>query len=151
MAHHGVPAGADLLKEVEKLAGEGYAKGEIAERLGFKNPTTFEGRLVKASQRTGRPVPAFAARAKAGRKRVDVVQVKPRGQGQSFGVNIPQEPLARLGVKPGDRLSVAVSHQRIVLSVAGREQPSERAPRAPRLIKRRGRPSGDDGRGRATG
>jgi hypothetical protein len=57
MARQAGPAGADLLKEAERLAGEGYGKGEIAERLGFKNPTTFESRLVKASQQTASPFP----------------------------------------------------------------------------------------------
>ena len=59
MAHGAGPAGAELLHEVEKLAAEGYGKGEIAQRLGFKNPATFSGRLIRASQQTGKPIPAF--------------------------------------------------------------------------------------------
>ena len=39
MARQAGPAGADLLKEVERLAGEGYGKGEIAERLGLGRPS----------------------------------------------------------------------------------------------------------------
>jgi hypothetical protein len=119
MAPHAAPAGADLLQEVERLADEEYDKGAIAERLGFRNPTTFDGRLVKASQQSGKSVPVFRAGSKAtARKRVDIVQVKPRGRGNSFGVNVPQEPLERLGAKPGDTLSVNVSRRRIVLAVA---------------------------------
>jgi hypothetical protein len=128
------PAGADLLKEVERLAGEGYGKGEIAERLGFKNPTTFDSRLVKASQLTGRPIPAFRVRATRSRKSIDRVRVKARGGDRAYGAYLPQEPLERLGAKPGDTLSVSVSRCRIVLAMEGEEQ-APTTPRGPRLVK----------------
>jgi len=137
MACQAGPAGADLLKEVERLAGEGYGKGEIAERLGFKNPTTFESRLVKASQRTGKPIPAFRGRATRSRKSVDRVRIKARGGDRAFGAYLPQEPLERLGAKPGDTLTVNVSRRRIVLAVESGEKAAEAGPRHPRLIKGR--------------
>jgi hypothetical protein len=137
MARHATPAGADLLIEVERLAGEGYGKGEIAGRLGFKNPTTFESRLVKASQQTGKPVPAFKGRATRSRKSVERVRVTARGGDRAFGAYLPQEPLERLGVKPGDTLSVNVSRRRIVLAVEGEEQAAEAGTRQPRLVKGR--------------
>jgi antitoxin component of MazEF toxin-antitoxin module len=141
MAHHAAPAGADLLKEVERLAGEGYGKGDIAERLGFRNLSTFSGRLVRASQQTGKPVPVFRARSRAtARRRVDIVQVKPRGRGDSFGVNVPQEPLERLGAKPGDRLAVTVGRRRVVLAVANAAvRKAAQTPAGPRLVKNRKR------------
>jgi hypothetical protein len=137
MARQAGPAGADLLKEVERLAGKGYGKGEIAGRLGFKNPTTFESRLVKASQQTGKPVPAFKGRATRSRKSVERVRVTARVGDRAFGAYLPQEPLERLGVKPGDTLSVNVSRRRIVLAVEGAEQPDDAGTRQPRLVKGR--------------
>lgn len=41
-------------------------------------------------------------------KRVEFVEVKRRGKGNAFGVNIPQEPLMRAKLKPGARLKVSV-------------------------------------------
>ena len=140
MARQAGPAGAGLLTEVERLAGEGYGKGEIAERLGFKNPTTFESRLVKASQQTGKPVPAFKGRATRSRKSVERVRVTARGGDNAFGAYLPQEPLERLGVKPGDTLSVNVSRRRIVLAVENEKDAAEAGPHQPRLVK--GRKSG---------
>ena len=141
MAPHAAPAGADLLQEVERLADEEYDKGAIAERLGFRNPTTFDGRLVKASQQSGKSVPVFRAGSKAtARKRVDIVQVKPRGRDDSFGVNVPQEPLERLGAKPGDRLAVTVGRRRVVLAVANAAvRKAAQTPAGPRLVKNRKR------------
>lgn len=138
MARHTGPAGAVLLKEVERLAGNGYGKGEIAERLGFKNPTTFDSRLVKASQQTGRPIPAFKGRAVRSRKAVERVRVKARGGDKAFGAYLPQEPLERLGAKPGDILSVNVSRRRIVLALEGGAQ-AAKARAGPRLVKNRRR------------
>jgi hypothetical protein len=139
MTRQTVPAGADLLKEVERLAGEGHGKGEIAERLGFKSPTTFDSRLVMASQRTGMSIPAFRGRATRSRKSVERVRVTARGGDRAFGAYLPQEPLERLGVKPGDTLSVNVSRHRIVLAMEGEEQ-APTTPRGPRLVKdRKGR------------
>jgi antitoxin component of MazEF toxin-antitoxin module len=141
MARHAAQAGADLLIEVERLAGEGLRRAEIAGRLGFKNLSKFSGRLVRASQQSGKSVPVFRAGSKAtARKRVDIVQVKPRGRGNSFGVNVPQEPLERLGAKPGDTLSVNVSRRRVVLAVArAEERKTAQAPAGPRLVKNRKR------------
>jgi hypothetical protein len=135
MARHAAPAGADLLKEVERLAGEGLRRAEIAERLGFKDPTRFSSRLVRASQQTGKPIPAFKASPK---KPVEAVQVKPRGKGVSFGVNIPQEPLERLGAKPGDMLAVTVGRRRVVLAIKSGEE-TVHTPPGPRLVKNRTR------------
>ena len=126
-----------MLKEVERLAGEGYGKGEIAKRLGFKNPTTFDARLVKASQLTGKPIPALSVRASRSRKAVDRVRVTARGGDKAFGAYLPQEPLERLGAKPGDTLSVNVSRRRMVLAVASEDKAAEARPRQPRLIKGR--------------
>lgn len=43
--------------------------------------------------------------------------MKRRGKGNSFGVNIPMEPLARAGFRLGDRLSVkAIQRQDCVVS-----------------------------------
>ena len=139
MARHSTLAGADLLKAVERLAGEGYGKGEIAERLGFKNPSTFSGRLVRASQQTGTPIPAFRSRSKsAPKKPVESVQVKPRGRSGSFGVNVPQEPLERLGAKAGDTLSVTVGRRRIVLAIQPKDKTAQAFP-GPRPVKNRKR------------
>jgi hypothetical protein len=139
MARHATPAGADLLIEVERLAGEGLRRAEIAERLGFKNPTTFDSRLVKVSQQTGKPIPAFKGRATRSRKSVERVRVTARGGDRAFGAYLPQEPLERLGAKPGDTLSVNVSRRRIVLAMEGEDQ-ALTTPRGPRLVKdRKGR------------
>jgi bifunctional DNA-binding transcriptional regulator/antitoxin component of YhaV-PrlF toxin-antitoxin module len=135
-------SGAALLNEVEKLAGDGYGKGEIAQRLGFKNPTTLTGRLVRASQQTGKPIPIIRHQPKArSKKRVEVVQIKRRGRGDAFGVAIPQEPLERLGVTAGDRLTVTVTGRRILLSPAI-DQGQQSGPKPPRLIRKRGQVGG---------
>lgn len=42
--------------------------------------------------------------------------VKRRGKGKAFGVNIPQEPLVRAGVKPGSRFAVKASNGKVVLT-----------------------------------
>ena len=131
---------AELMRRVEQFATEGYPKGEIAERVGIKNATTFTARLVRASQQTGKPIPAFKRRTRMpARKRVEAVQVKRRGKGASFGVNIPQEPLERLGAKPGDRLGVTVSGRRIMLTATEGDQHPQSGPKPPRLIRKRGR------------
>ncbi|MBI3993178.1 MAG: hypothetical protein HY342_07875 [Candidatus Lambdaproteobacteria bacterium] len=140
MAYNTQSSGADFLNDVERMAGEGFGKGEIAQRLGFKNTTTFSSWLVRASQKTGKPIPAFREGFKSNaRLRVEAVEIRPRGRGQAFGVNIPQEPLERLGAKPGDTLSVTVGRRRIKLALAraGDAKAAPAAPRKPRLIKRR--------------
>ncbi len=109
---------AELLKTVGTLARQGLTQKEIAEQLGFKTTFTLNNRLVKASQASGKPVPAFGGRSKAkAAKRVETVEVKRRGKGEAFGVNVPQEPLTRAGAHPGTKFSVKVSKGRIVLTV----------------------------------
>ena len=107
-----------LLSQVEKLAADGNTQKEIAKTLGFKTTFTLNNRLVKASQITGKPVPPFKPEGlgKKGRRRVEKVEVKRRGKGDSFGVNIPQEPLMRAGMQPGDSLKVTVRRRTVSLS-----------------------------------
>jgi hypothetical protein len=109
-----------LLSQVEKLGIEGHTQKEIAKALGFRTTFTLNNRLVKASQTTGRPVPPFKPEGagKKGRKKVERVEVKRRGKGDSFGVNVPQEPLMRAGMKPGDALKLSVRSKVISLSKA---------------------------------
>lgn len=110
-------AALQLLSQVEKLAREGNTQKEIAKTLGFKTTFTLNNRLVKASQTTGKPVPPYKPEGlgKKGRKRIEKVEVKRRGKGSSFGVNVPQEPLMRAGMKPGDFLKVAVRGKTVSL------------------------------------
>jgi hypothetical protein len=100
----------DLLNQVEKLASEGNNQKEIAKALGFKTTFTLNNRLVKASQITGRPVPKYKSRRNGGDevKRVEIVEIRRRGKGEAFGVNVPQEPLERAGFKPGEKLRLTV-------------------------------------------
>ena len=108
---------ADLLKEVEKLAAEGNNQKQIAKILGIKTTFTLNNWLVKASQITGKSVPPFKQgnKGKGGLKTVETVEVKRRGKGTAFGVNVPQEPLIRAGYKPGDKLKVVVRGKRVTL------------------------------------
>ena len=107
-----------LLKMVERLAAEGNNQKQIAKQLGFKTTFTLNNRLVKASQLTGHPVPPFKSsrRGRKELKRVELVEVKRRGKGNAFGVNVPQEPLMRAGLKPGDKLKVSVRGKTISLT-----------------------------------
>jgi hypothetical protein len=107
-----------LLSQVEKLANEGHNQKEIAKALGFKTTFTLNNRLVKASQITGKPVPKYKPnrQGKKELKRVELVEVKRRGKGSAFGVNVPQEPLMRAGLKPGDKLRVSVRGKTISLT-----------------------------------
>jgi hypothetical protein len=100
----------DLLNQVEKLADGGNNQKEIAKALGFKTTFTLNNRLVKASQITGRPVPKYKSHRKNKDevKRIEIVEVRRRGKGNAFGVNVPQEPLVRAGFKAGDKLRVTV-------------------------------------------
>ncbi len=113
-----------LLKQVEKLALEGHNQKQIAKQLGFKTTFTLNNRLVKASQLTGHPVPPFKPnrRGRKELKRVELVEVKRRGKGNAFGVNVPQEPLMRAGLKPGDKLKVNVRGKTISLT---RDKPAQ--------------------------
>ncbi len=109
---------AEFLKEVESLAKQGLTQKQIAEQLGISATLTLNNRLVKASQITGKPVPAFGRSRKDNtEKRVETVEVKGRGKGEAFGVNIPKEPLVRAGAKPGTKFSVRVLKGRIVLTM----------------------------------
>ena len=118
MARDSKESGIQLLKQVAKLAAEGHNQKQIAKSLGFKTTFTLNNRLVKASQLTGQAVPPFKPnrRGKKELRRVEAVEVKRRGKGNAFGVNIPQEPLLRAGLKPGDRLNVAVRGKTISLT-----------------------------------
>ena len=109
---------AELLRKIKSFAKQGMTQKQIAGKLGFKTPFTFNNQLVKASQATGKPVPAFRLQRKAKLKKwVEIVEVRKRGRGGAFGVNIPQEPLIRAGAKPGSRFSVKVSKGRIALTL----------------------------------
>ena len=111
-------AALNLLREVEKLARENNSQKEIARILGFKTTFTLNNRLVKASQISGRAVPPFKPNKKGpkGLKPVESVEVKRRGKGSAYGVNIPQEPLMRAKLKPGDKLRVSVRGKTISLT-----------------------------------
>ena len=106
-----------LLSQVEKLASEGNNQKQIAKALGFKTTFTLNNRLVKASQITGKPVPKYKSSRgnKDEIKQVEIVEVRRRGKGDAFGVNVPQEPLIRAGFKAGDKLRVTVRGKMISL------------------------------------
>ena len=108
----------DLLKRVKALAKRGLKQQQIAKELGFKSTTTLTAHLVKASQTTKKPVPVFGQRrgGQVTAKRVATVQIKQRGKGNSFGVNVPMDPLVRAGFKVGKKLTVKATKGRIVLS-----------------------------------
>lgn len=126
-----------LLGSVKRLAAKGLTRQQMAEQLGFKTTFKLFTRLVKASQRTGLPVPPFPERGGGTRSRIQSVEVRRRGRGEAFGVNIPQEPLERLGAKPGDGLNVIVGKRKIVLSPVTPGDAAKPEPRRPRLIKKR--------------
>ena len=107
---------AELLKKVASFAKQGMTQKEMVGELGFKTPFALNNRLVKASQATGKPVPAFKRKAKSKRP-VELVEVRRRGKGEAFGLNIPQEPLIRAGAKPGSRFSVSARKGRIALTM----------------------------------
>ena len=108
----------ELLNKVKSLAKQDLTQKQIATELGFKTPFTLSSRLIKASQTSGKPVPAFRPRKKDKPiSRVETVEVKKRGRGDGFGVNIPMEPLSRIGATAGTKLSVKVTRRRIALTV----------------------------------
>ncbi|MDH4246719.1 MAG: hypothetical protein OEW39_02755 [Deltaproteobacteria bacterium] len=109
-----------LLKDVEKLVGEGMNQKQIAKKLGFRTTFTLNNRLVKASQITGNSIPPFKRDRKGlkGKKRIEQVVVKRRGKGSAYGVNVPQEPLERAKIQPGDKLKVSIRGRVITLSPA---------------------------------
>jgi len=109
---------AELLNNVQSLAKQGLTQKQIATELGFKIPFTLTSQLVKASQATGNPVPAFRPpRKDKPARRVETLLVKRRGKGEAFGVNILQEPLARMGASPGSKFSIKARKGRVVLTV----------------------------------
>ncbi len=108
---------AELFKKVDSLAKQGLTQKQIAEQLGFKTAFTLNSRLVRASQATGKPIPAFKPPKKRVEKPVETVEVKRRGKGEAFGVNIPQEPLNRVRAKAGSKFSIKAQRGRIVLTV----------------------------------
>jgi hypothetical protein len=138
MAAKPILQATDLLHRVEELAAEGHGKGEIAKLLGLKSTMTLNSRLVKASQQSGRPIPLFrvGTRKPKAKPPVQTVQIKRRGKGGAFGVNIPQEPLERLGVAAGDHLTVSVGHRRILLTPAQVQSQEQPGPKLPRLIRK---------------
>ncbi len=99
-----------FLRQVGKLARGGLNQRQIAAELGIKATTTLLARLIRASQRSGRPVPSFASRRgnPGVQRRVETVQIKRRGKGDGYAVNIPKEPLQRAGIENGDQLKVTV-------------------------------------------
>ena len=107
----------ELFKKVDSLAKQGLTQKQIAEQLGFKTPYTLNNRLVRASQATGKPIPAFKPPKKWVEKPVETVEVKRRGKGEAFGVNVPQEPLTRVRAKAGTKFSVKASKGRIALTM----------------------------------
>ncbi len=106
----------ELLKEVRSLAKRGFNQGEILDKLGFKNPFTLNNHLVKASQLAKIPIPQFAQRQKEGAKREEYAEVRRRGKGNAFGVNIPQEPLERAGFTAGDKVRIKVRKLAVTIS-----------------------------------
>ena len=109
---------AELFQKVKSLAKNGLTQKQIAVELGFKTPFTLNNRLIKASQQSGKPIPIFKASKKDGSSaRVEMVEVKRRGKGEAFGLNIPMEPLVRAGIEAGAILKVSVRKGKIMLSV----------------------------------
>ena len=108
---------AELFQKVKSLVKNGMSQKQIAVELGFKTPFTLSSRLIKASQISGKPVPSFRPRKQdKPAKRVEIVEVKKRGRADAFGLNIPQEPLSRIGATAGTKLSVKVTKGRIALT-----------------------------------
>ena len=108
---------AELFNKVKTLVKQGLTQKQIADELGYSTTFTLNSRLVKASQATGKPIPAFKPPKKRVEKPVETVEVKRRGKGEAFGVNIPQEPLTRVRAKAGTKFSVKALKGRIVLTV----------------------------------
>lgn len=115
-------AARDLLAKVKQLAKQGLAQKEMAKALGIKTTITLHSRLLSASQIAGKPIPAFRVRGgKSEPQRIEFLEARRRGRGdgQAFGVNVPQEPLTRAGFKVGDTLQVTVRGNAIFLRQQG--------------------------------
>ncbi len=107
----------ELLKSVRNLARQGLNQNQILGKLGFKNPFTLKNHLVKASQLAKIPIPQFGHQSgKDDNKKVEYSQVRRRGKGNAFGVNIPQEPLIRADMEVGDRVQIKVRGKTINIS-----------------------------------
>ena len=107
----------ELFDGVKKLAKQGLSIKEISTQLGFKTPFTFQSRLIEASQILNKPVPIYKKSKSSGAgAMVEQIKVKQRGKGDSYGANVPMEPLARAGIKAGATLNVKVLKGRIVLT-----------------------------------
>ena len=106
-----------FLAQVRGLARSGLNQQRIAAEFGYKTTVTLMSRLLRASQRSGRAVPAIGRGGAKGRKsnRVETVQIARRGKGAAFGVNVPEEPLRRAGVNAGDVLKLTVRRNHISL------------------------------------
>ena len=106
-----------FLARVRGLARSGLNQQQIVVELGYKTTATLMNHLVRASQSSGRPVPVIGRGGAIGGKsdRVEKVQIARRGKGESFGVNIPEEPLRRAGVNTGDTLKLTVRRNHISL------------------------------------
>ncbi len=111
-------AAKNLLQDVERLVRENHSQKQIAQIMGLKTTFTLNNRLVRASQISGRPVPPFKPdrKGRQGLMPVESVEVKRRGKGSAFGVNVPQEPLMRAKLQPGDKLRVSVRGKTISLT-----------------------------------
>ena len=106
-----------FLTQVSGLARSGLNQWQIAAELGYKTTVTLMSRLLRASQTSGRPVPVIGRGGAIGGKsmRVEAVQIRRRGKGEAFGVNIPEEALRRAGVGSGDKLKLTVRRNHISL------------------------------------
>lgn len=113
---HDKQSANEFLRKVIKYAEQGLNQKQIAAEMGLKTTFTLNSRLVRASQITGAPVPPFrGSRKRLTAMRVEILEVRRRGKGSSFGLNIPQEPLERAGLEPGDRMHIQVRGKKLVL------------------------------------
>lgn len=137
-----------LLRRYAELADRGASQQEIAAELGFHTTTTLTHHLLRASQETGRAVPPIVKRSW---RAAQFVEVRRRGRREAFGVNVPEEPLGRIGAKPGDRLVVTVTRRRITLKLrsARRRRIHLRARRGWSRSARRAKPEPNPGSPRA--
>ena len=106
-----------FLARVKGLARSGLNQRQISAEFGYKTTVTLMSRLLRASQSSRRPVPVIGRGGAIGgkSKRVEAVQIRRRGKGKAFGVNIPEEALRRAGVGNGDKLKLTVRRNHISL------------------------------------
>ncbi len=80
----------ERLKTVGTLAKQALTQNQIAKELGYANTVPLSNWLVKVSQATGKPVPAFGGRSRAKAvKRVETAEVKSRGKGRRAAWTLP--------------------------------------------------------------